>query len=458
MLSSFFLAIFLATVQQFLNGATTKLTVNFPITGNSIKQLLEDHDVQFNEIETSYHLVEEVRPMALRSFKETQKALSHVDHTGVFAIKQRNFDELKLQLEKVSDPNSGFYGEYMTKDEINEWTIDPVSAHHIQRYLELHQFTVIDTINNGEYITASAPIHIWEKVLNTEFFEFSLNAEEWNLQEDDPALKLRFLRAKQYSLPDELHEHVSYVFNIISFPQPQDLIESTKRQSKLLKKHINIEGKIYSSYVTPALLAKVYDIRNTTGSSLASQAVYETIGQTFSPKDLTLFQKFFELRIHPMSQVIGGHSSDSTCLRDINDCVEANLDIQYLMAMSQNSPTTYYYWSGQDFLLQWITKVAAMKNPPLVFSISYGADEQQLSQDYADGFNSQAIKLGLMGVTIVASSGDDGAVSSSGRMNPLRCGYSPSFPASSPYVVAVGGTMVRNWFCYIIIIYIILSS
>ena len=40
-----------------------------------------------------------------------------------------------------------------------------------------------------------------------------------------------------------------------------------------------------------------------------------------------------------------------------------------------------------------------------------------------------------MGVTILAASGDDGAPGSS------SCGYDLSFPASSPYVTAVGATM-----------------
>lgn len=46
-----------------------------------------------------------------------------------------------------------------------------------------------------------------------------------------------------------------------------------------------------------------------------------------------------------------------------------------------------------------------------------------------------------MGVTLLASSGDDGAPGSQARGNAIFCGYSPSFPASSPYVTAVGGTM-----------------
>ena len=48
----------------------------------------------------------------------------------------------------------------------------------------------------------------------------------------------------------------------------------------------------------------------------------------------------------------------------------------------------------------------------------------------------------VRGVTILASSGDDGAVSPSAASNSMYCGYNPSFPATSPYVTAVGGTMV----------------
>jgi hypothetical protein len=52
------------------------------------------------------------------------------------------------------------------------------------------------------------------------------------------------------------------------------------------------------------------------------------------------------------------------------------------------------------------------------------------------------MKLSLMGVTLVAASGDDGVAGAPARTDPFRCGYYPMFPASSPYVTAVGATMV----------------
>ena len=60
---------------------------------------------------------------------------------------------------------------------------------------------------------------------------------------------------------------------------------------------------------------------------------------------------------------------------------------------------------------------------------------------YMEIFNQQAIKLGLMGVTIIVASGDDGAPGVAAIYNSSACSYDPVFPASSPYVTAVGATM-----------------
>ena len=78
-------------------------------------------------------------------------------------------------------------------------------------------------------------------------------------------------------------------------------------------------------------------------------------------------------------------------------------------------------------------------DPPVVISISYGGPENPDSQgevDMYNAFNVHAMKLGVRGVTIMVASGDDGA---NFFFEPCQ-GYNPSFPATSPYVTAVGAT------------------
>ena len=114
------------------------------------------------------------------------------------------------------------------------------------------------------------------------------------------------------------------------------------------------------------------------------------------------------------------------------------------MAVAQNVPTTWFYWDDDeiDFWLTWITEVADMSDPPHVWSIGYHSYEDSFSPSFLDSFSVEAIKLAHMGVTIIAASGDDGVAGNLAQRGSMSCGYFPMFPASNPYVTAVGGTMV----------------
>merc|ERR1712176_785482 len=62
------------------------------------------------------------------------------------------------------------------------------------------------------------------------------------------------------------------------------------------------------------------------------------------------------------------------------------------------------------------------------------------STAFMDSCNAQFMKLGAQGVSILFASGDQGTY---GRTGPGLFGmgkFNPDFPASSPYITAVGGT------------------
>jgi len=112
-----------------------------------------------------------------------------------------------------------------------------------------------------------------------------------------------------------------------------------------------------------------------------------------------------------------------------------------MIAVSPMTPETYWYESNQNTPFEsWIEAVASTTNPPLVNSISYGSIEPEVASSLATTFNTEAMKLGAQGVTIFVSSGDDGVANFQARGDAAKCGYTPSFPASSPYVTAVGAT------------------
>lgn len=57
--------------------------------------------------------------------------------------------------------------------------------------------------------------------------------------------------------------------------------------------------------------------------------------------------------------------------QDPNNCGESMLDVEYMMAVAQQAPTTYWSTPDTEDFSQWLIDVSAAPNPPLVHSVSY---------------------------------------------------------------------------------------
>ena len=346
-------------------------------------------------------------------------------HEVIFVIHQRNMDELTRILEDVSDPKSLNYGKHMTKQEISHLTANPEAHEAVAEYLLANGASVTSKTIVGEYIGASAPIETWEKVFSTEFFLYHQYGGNTTLN--------KIVRAESYSIPRSLEAHVDSVFNTVQMP-PRAFYRAP---SPIVREEA-------MNYMTPAILRSFYNLGTSQGSAQSSQAVYASIGQFYSPKDLAQFQTTEGLPNNPVAYSIGDHASDTICSNQPFNCAEANLDVQYITSTSPVSPTTFWY-TDADYFSTWLIKVAAATNPPLVLSVSYGSEEVYTTASEMDAFNTIAIKLGALGITILVASGDDGAISTDARQEGQEgCFYSPDFPSSSPYVTSVGATSVRQ--------------
>ncbi|PTB37277.1 hypothetical protein M441DRAFT_72569 [Trichoderma asperellum CBS 433.97] len=87
--------------------------------------------------------------------------------------------------------------------------------------------------------------------------------------------------------------------------------------------------------------------------------------------------------------------------------------------------------------------------PTNVISISYSAIEDLLPNNYQYRQCNEYMKLGLQGVTVVMSSGDDGVASHLGCIGSneeptVGTIFAPSFPQTCPYILTVGGTELRR--------------
>lgn len=74
-------------------------------------------------------------------------------------------------------------------------------------------------------------------------------------------------------------------------------------------------------------------------------------------------------------------------------------------------------------------------------SISYGVNEQDVPRAHAQRICDMIGQLGTRGVSVIASSGDQGpGVSCLSNDGTNTTKFLPAFPASCPYVTSVGGT------------------
>nr|BAK03025.1 predicted protein [Hordeum vulgare subsp. vulgare] len=187
-----------------------------------------------------------------------------------------------------------------------------------------------------------------------------------------------------------------------------------------------------------------------------TQAVVEFEQQYFSTSDLQLF--FEEMGIPgantPVTVIGPNNQTDAGG--------EANLDIQYIMAVAPGAPTTFWsiYANSSveiDDILKWAVAMSNTTNPPLVNSISYGMSENNVDKYLGDGYLARSDiefrKLAGRGITIIIADGDTGAgdLGALPMGNPTCTTLHPDWPSQSPWVTAIGTTYITPWaepICY----------
>jgi tripeptidyl-peptidase-1 len=360
---------------------------------------------------TQHHLMEKSNAEKIKSTTITHlaKAPAEHHHEVVIAVKHRNLDWLERKLDEVSYPDSPYYGQHMTREEIANMICNPESAKIVREYLESLGFTILRETPYGEFVYVDGTVQQFEQLFATEFHQYRMFNRMSNRDE-------LIIRAEHYSLPTELLEHVEAAFNTVQFPAPIVLgrphitrISSEEAKATLRGGDGEQPAESFSSSgslsgtVYPLLIDDYYCVPSNTGNSLTTQTVYESLDQTMSPTDLTEFQNTFDLPVQAIAGDYNGHVNSLTCDVVAQNCTEANLDIQYLMGIAQAVPTYYYYWNSTGSWLQWITAISAESNPQDVYSISYGSYESEVSSSDKTAWNTFAQALGLRGTTIVAA-------------------------------------------------------
>lgn len=161
-----------------------------------------------NGLPASSYAVKE-RHIVPRGWSEIGKPSGSDIITLSIGLKQSNEGEVERHLMEVSDPTHHRYGDHLTAEEINaivspsDETVDLVHAW-------LTEHGILDIVKNParDWVTIQIPIEKAEELLQTTYSTYQ--------HVDGSTLS----RAKEWSLPLHLHEHVDVVQPTTSFWRP----------------------------------------------------------------------------------------------------------------------------------------------------------------------------------------------------------------------------------------------
>ncbi|KAL9096032.1 MAG: hypothetical protein Q9165_001554 [Trypethelium subeluteriae] len=242
-----------------------------------------------------------------------------------------------------------------------------------------------------------------------------------------------------------------------------------------------------SVLITPDCLRMLYGFGpNNASAPNNSYGIVEYTPQALVQKDLDQFFTIFQPDAAGKSPIFapidGGVIQTNQTGFDFNG--ESNLDLEYAMALVSPQPVTLYqtgdtvmgasfnnlldafdqtYCGGDDPTQDGVYPdqmpggfqgtSCGNYTPAFVISTSYSTNEMDVTPAYAQRQCNEYMKLGLMGTTIIYSSGDfgvagngDTCISGNGTYIDGAQGgrFNPSFPGTCPYITAVGATQVKN--------------
>ncbi|EIN09489.1 subtilisin-like protein [Punctularia strigosozonata HHB-11173 SS5] len=389
------------------------------------------------------------------------------------ALKQDGFDELVRHLYEVSEPTHERYGNHLSKEEVDALIAPhPDTADLVEAWLAHHGIQSSDCHRSdaGDWIKVSVSVEQAEQMLSTKYNVYTHETTGEQI-----------VRAMSYSLPSVLEGHIETVAPTTYFGTMRAM-RATNHVSPV--KPIENDHEL-QALVSPGNLATVPASCATTITPTCLRALYNS--STYVPKatatnvigvagyleefannaDLqTFFNRFRTDAVGQTFETVlvngGGNNQNEPG-------TEANLDIQYTEGITAPTPNVYFSTGGSppftpdsftttnsnEPYLDFLDFLGTQSSIPQTISTSYGDDEQTVPKDYATSVCNLFAQFGARGTSFLFSSGDEytdapypvrgvggGSCRTNDGTNVVR--FQPEFPASCPFVTAVGGTIKIN--------------
>jgi kumamolisin len=297
---------------------------------------------------------------------------------------------------------------------------DPESIARVETFARQHKLTVEEKSPARRTVILSGTVAAMNEAFGVALKEY-----------DHPTGKYRG-RTGSIHLPAELHDVVEGVFGLDNRPQAKPHFRRRRGLAGARAESVNL------SY-TPPQVAALYDFPTGVDGAGECIALIE-LGGGYNTSDLSTYWSQLKLTEAPtVSAVSVGDGSNSPTGDPNGPDGEVMLDIEVAGSIAPGAKIVVYFADNTDagFLNAITTAVHDSTNNPSVVSISWGGPESSWTQQAMTSMDEAFQSAAAMGVSVCVAAGDDG--STDGVTDGLN---HVDFPASSPNVLACGGTQL----------------
>ncbi|CAK5270753.1 unnamed protein product [Mycena citricolor] len=357
-------------------------------------------------------------------------------------LAQNNLEGLEAQLLAAATPGSATYGQWLSKEEVNAFSIPSAeTTAAVSEWLSSHGIESTRVSASGDWISINVPVSKANELLGANYHVFTHTASG-----------TQSIRTLEYSIPAALKDHIRVVTPTTSFSGPRPLppvmaVGNKATPASQVQPVANAVPASCKNTMTPTCLQAMYGIPKTPATSkTGSIGVAGMYDQYANKADLAQFLKaqrpdMSSSTSFALTSVDGGVNSQSSSQAGL----EANLDIQYTVGLATGVPVTFVSVgnNNQDGAdggyLDIITALIGESAPPQVLTTSYGFDtEASLSKSLTTAMCNSYMQLSARGVSILFATGDGGVASTPG-VSCSGTAFPPTFP-TCPYATLVGAT------------------
>jgi subtilase family serine protease len=356
-------------------------------------------------------------------------------HFTLSAEQQAAINQL---LADQQDPASPRYHQWLTPQQYAaQFGLSSSDIAKVTAWLTGQGFTVTGVANGGDFITFSGSVAQVQTAFATSIHSLALNGET------------HFANVTSISVPSAFAGVVGAVSGLHDFrlkPRVHTSFVKPNFTSSVSGSHFIAPGDIYTIYDMNPLLSS-------TSLPGANMTIAVTGQVDISLYDVNTFRAASGLNVNPPtvqvvpSAVYGGCDPGTPTSYNLacvgknpptsNDLAESSIDVEWSGAMAPYA--TVLFVTSQDVFLS--MQYAIDTNAAPIVTTSYGNCEAAwgtTDMNMANQFSQQA---NVQGQTILAAAGDSGATDcdSSSEASASE-GLAVDFPASSPFVTALGGT------------------